>query len=137
MTQGRRSDDGHNQISEAHASQEPYMSEFIVRVTCFELNYRGQVAGQIAEAFVPVEAKDEDEACQRAVLWHGDNGVAVEDDDLQWQCIDLPRALVFKATKCLEVTASELEVFLSLTQGLSGAKVIGRSTSQTMGSEQV
>jgi len=32
------------------------MSEFIVRVTCFELNYRGQVAGQIAEAFVPVEA---------------------------------------------------------------------------------
>lgn len=56
MTQGRRPDDGHNQISEAHASQEPYMSEFIVRVTCFELNYRGQVAGQIAEAFVPVEA---------------------------------------------------------------------------------
>lgn len=112
------------------------MSNFIVRVTCFELNYLGQVAGQIAEAFVPVEAQDEDEACQRAVLWHGDNGVAVEDDDLQWQCIDPARALVFKATKCLEITTSELEVFLSLTQGLTGAKVIGRSTPTDMGSEQ-
>ncbi|MEX6780489.1 hypothetical protein [Pseudomonas aeruginosa] len=111
------------------------MSNFIVRVTCFELNYLGQVAGQIAEAFVPVEAQDEDEACQRAVLWHGDNGVAVEDDDLQWQCIDPARALLFKATKCLEVTASELDVFLSLTQGLTGAKVIGRSTSPALGAE--
>lgn len=112
------------------------MSNFIVRVTCYALNPLGQVAGQIAEAFVPVEAKDEDEACQRAVLWHGDNGVAVEDDDLQWQCIDPARALAFKATKCLEVTASELDVFLSLTQGLTGAKVIGRSTSLAMDAEQ-
>lgn len=111
------------------------MSNFIVRVTCFELNYLGQVAGQIAEAFVPVEAQDEDEACQRAVLWHGDNGVAVEDDDLQWQCIDPARALLFKATKCLEVTASEFDVFLSLTQGLTGAKVIGRSNTPAMSSE--
>lgn len=111
------------------------MSEFIVRVTCFDLNHLGQVAGQIAEAFVPVEAQDEDEACQRAVLWHGDNSVAVEDDDLQWQCIDPARALLFKATKCLEVTASELDVFLSLTQGLTGAKVIGRSSIPAMSSE--
>lgn len=111
------------------------MSNFIVRVTCFELNYLGQVAAQIAEAFVPVEAQDEDEACKRAVLWHGDNGVAVEDDDLQWQCIDPARALLFKATKCLEVTVSELDVFLSLTQGLSVAKVIGRPSAPAMSSE--
>ena len=111
------------------------MSNFIVRVTCFELNYLGQVAGQIADAYVPVEAQDEDEACKRAVIWHGDNGVAVEDDDLQWQCFDFARAKLFKATKCLEVTASELDVFLSLTQGLSVAKVIGRSTSSAMSSE--
>lgn len=104
------------------------MSSFIVRVTCYELNYLGQVAGQIADAYVPVEALDEDEACKRAVLWHGDNDEAVLDDDLQWQCIDFARAKLFKATKNLEVTASELDVFLSLTQGLSVAKVIGRTS---------
>lgn len=103
------------------------MDTFIVRVTCFDLNHLGQVAGQIADAYVPVEAVNEDEACKSAVLWHGDNGVAVEDHDLQWRCDDVTRGLMFKATKCLEVSPSELEVFLSLTQGLHGAKVIGRS----------
>jgi len=127
MTQSQRLDDGQHQISEAKASREPSMDQFIVRVTCFKLNRTLQVEGQIADAYVPVDALNEDEACKSAVLWHGDNGVAVEDDDLQWQCADVGRGLLFKATKCLEVTESELAIFLSLTQGYTGAKVIGRS----------
>lgn len=112
------------------------MENFIVRVTCFQLNCLGLVGGQIAEMFVPVQAQDEEEACKRAVLWHGDNGEAIEDLDLQWKCADASRGVMFKATKCLEVTASELEQFLYLTQGLSGAKVIGRSSTLANGSEQ-
>lgn len=106
------------------------MGSFIVRVSCYQLNCIGQVDADIADAHVPVDAQDEDEACKRAVLWHADNGVAVEGHDLQWQCADAARGLLFKATKCLEVTASELEVFLSLTQGISSPKVIGRSSAK-------
>lgn len=104
------------------------MEPFIVRVTCYHLNSLGQPDGQIAAAYVPVEAPDEEEACKRAVLWHGDNGVAVEDHDLQWICADAARGLLFKATKCLRVTPSEMDVFLLLTQGLHGSQVIGRTT---------
>jgi len=44
-------------------------------------------------------------------------------------------AAAFKATKSLEVTASELDVFLSLTQGMTGAKVIVQSNTPAMSSE--
>lgn len=103
-------------------------SAFIVCVSCSQLGLHGIEAGQIADAYVPVEAVDEDTACQLAVLWHSDNGKAVEDHEMLWTCVEPARALMFKATKCLEVTDSELDTFLTLTQGLSTAKVIGRSS---------
>lgn len=110
-------------------------SGFIVRVSCSELDMHGIEAGQIADAYVPVEAVDEDTACQLAVLWHADNGKAVVDHEMLWTCVEPARALMFKATKCLEVTDSELDTFLTLTQGLSTAKVIGRSAVPTWHAE--
>jgi hypothetical protein len=103
------------------------MSHFIVRVTSFLLDEYGIERSHIADSFVPVDAPDETEACKRAVLWHGDNGVAVEDQDLLWKCNDPGRGVLFKATRCLGVSADELEQFLCVTQGLTTATVIGRA----------
>lgn len=110
-------------------------SAFIVCVSCSELDLHGIEAGQITDAYVPVEAVDEATACQLAVLWHSDNGKAVEDHEMLWTCVEPARALMFKATKCLEVTDSELDTFLTLTQGISTAKVIGRSAVPTWHAE--
>jgi hypothetical protein len=79
------------------------MSHFIVRVTSFLLDEYGIERSHIADSFVPVDAPDETEACKRAVLWHGDNGVAVEDQDLLWKCNDPGRGVLFKATRTISV----------------------------------
>lgn len=102
------------------------MALFIVRIAATVVDKHGMEQSQIAQFPVPVEAGDETEACQRAVLWHGDNGTAAEDDDLLWKCDDLARLVSFKATKCLAITEDEMDTFLSLTQGVSSALVIGR-----------
>ncbi len=103
------------------------MPLYIIRVSNSHLDSHGVESGHITDAFVPVEAPNEAEACQRAVLWHGDNGQAHEDDDLQWRCDDRARWVTFKATKCLPVTSEEMQTFLSLTQGVSTAIIIGQS----------
>lgn len=102
------------------------MSLFIVKVTCSRIDVYGQELFQVADPFVPVEAADEAEACQRAVLWHADNGTVVEDEDLLWKVDEAVRGVSFKATKCLRISESELGFFLSVTQGLTTAIVIGR-----------
>lgn len=102
-------------------------SLFIVRVASTLIDRHGIEVSQIAEFFVPVEAENEVQACQRAVLWHGDNGVVVEDEDLLWKVDDKARGLSFKATSCLCITDSEMDFFLSVTQGVSTGRVIGRT----------
>lgn len=51
----------------------------------------------------------------------------VEDEDLLWKVDDKVRGLSFKATNCLRITESEMDFFLSLTQGVSTARIIGRT----------
>lgn len=102
------------------------MHQFIVRVSSHVMDKAGFEQSCISAAFVPVEAPSEFEAIERALAWHVDNGVIFEDHNLVWRCNDITRGLVFIADKCLQVTASELDCFLSLTQGLSTALVIGR-----------
>lgn len=102
------------------------MNCFIVRVTGYQIDQYGFELGQIADAYVPVQASNEPEACKRAVLWHTDGGSAYEDESLVWKSDDQARGLTFRATKCLAVSQDELDNFLSLTQGLSVAKVIGK-----------
>lgn len=99
----------------------------IVRVAGSHLDAHGIEAGSIMEAFVPVEAPCEEEACKRAVMWHSDSGVAIESEDQMWKCDDLGRRVTFKATKVLVITQAELDFFLSVTQGVSAALVVGRS----------
>ena len=103
------------------------MSLFIVRVASSLIDSHGIEVSQIAEFSVPVEADNEAQACQRAVLWHGDNGVVDEDEDLLWKVDDKVRGLSFKAANCLRITESEMDFFLSLTQGVSTARIIGRT----------
>lgn len=104
------------------------MGLYVVRVSSALLDAYGHEKSRVADSYVPVEAVGEAEACRRAVLWFGDNGIAVENSELLWSCSDDPRALSFTATKCLAVSADEMDFFLSLTQGLSTAIVIGRLT---------
>ncbi|MPQ69455.1 hypothetical protein [Pseudomonas sp. MWU12-2323] len=103
------------------------MSLFIVCVSSSLLDRHHLEHGHIVDAFVPVEAPNETDACKLAVVWHGDNGVAVEGDDMQWQCNDADRGVTFKATKCLLVSPDEMDFFVCVTQGLSTAVIIGRS----------
>lgn len=103
------------------------MNFYIVRVSIVLLDGNGIENGSVAVTYAPVKATDDTEACKRAVLWHGDNGIAVEDEDLQWKCDDTLRGLSFKATRCLAITAEEMDVFLSLTAGVSTANIIGSS----------
>lgn len=111
----------------APAPDKKPVSLFIVRVSSTLIDRHGIEVSQIAEFCVPVEAESEEQACQRAVLWHTDNGVVVEDEDLLWKADDKIRGLSFKATYCLCITESEMDFFLSVTQGVSTARVIGRT----------
>lgn len=103
------------------------MPQFIVRVAIAQLDAAGIESASVADTYVPVQASDEAEACQRAVLWHGDNGVAVEDDDLLWVCKDEARHMQFRATKCIRITRDEMDTFLSITQGIANPLIIGQS----------
>ena len=102
-------------------------SLFIVRVSSTLIDRHGIEVSQIADFSVPVDAESEVQACQRAVLWHADNGVVVEDEDLLWKVDDKVRGLSFKATNCLCITESEMDFFLSVTQGVSTGRIIGRT----------
>ena len=104
------------------------MSFYIICVASNKLDVNGFEGDHISDSYVPVKAESEEDACKKAVFWHADSDVVVEDDDLHWKCDDKSRGLSFKAKKCLGITKDELNIFLSLTQGVSVALVIGDDT---------
>jgi len=99
------------------------MKSFIATVELESLDGSGIESGFITTTYVPVIAPNEDEASKKAVVWQSDNGKAVKSEELTWECRERQRKLVWKVSKCLLVSEDEKNFFLSLTQGLSTAKV--------------
>ena len=99
------------------------MKSFIATIELEDLDENGIESGFIATTYVPVIASDEVEASKKAVVWQSDNGKAIENEQLLWECRELQRKLVWKVSKCLPVSEDDKNFFLSLTQGLSTAKV--------------
>ncbi len=97
---------------------------YIVGVSLEKLDNLSVEGDSIATTYVPVEADSEESAKKKAVVWQSDGGKAVENDELLWECREKERALVWKAFKVISnVSKSDFDSFLSLTQGFSVATV--------------
>lgn len=97
---------------------------YIVGVSLEKLDNLGIECSFIANTYIPVEADSEESAKKKAVVWQSDSGKAVENDELLWECREKERGLVWKAFKIISnVSKSDFDSFLSLTQGLSVATV--------------
>jgi hypothetical protein len=94
---------------------------FIANVSLEQLDKHGIESSFLVNTSVPVTAKNEDQASKKAVVWQSDGGTAQENDQLITECREVERSLVWKVTKCLHVTKEEMDIFLSLTQGVSTA----------------
>lgn len=99
------------------------MKTFIVTIELESLDQYGIESGFITTTYIPVIANDEIEASRKAVVYQSDSGKAKENEELILECREPSRNLVWKVSKCLQVTEDDKDFFLSLTQGLSIAKV--------------
>jgi hypothetical protein len=99
------------------------MKSFIVTIELESLDQHGIESGFITTTYIPVIANDEVEASRKAVVYQSDAGKAQENTELVWECREPQRNLVWKVTKCLPITEDDKDFFLSLTQGLSTARV--------------
>lgn len=95
---------------------------FIVTITLDKIDQNGIESGSIATLYVPVFAESEESAILKAVVWHSDSGTAIADTnepDVLAECREISRNLVWKAKRCLRVSRDEMDIFFTLTGGLT------------------
>lgn len=95
---------------------------FIVTITLEKIDQYGIECSSIATLYVPVFAESEESAILKAVVWHSDSGKAnteTNEPDVLAECREISRNLVWKAKRCLRVSKSKMDVFFTLTDGLT------------------